>query len=183
MAQNIHIEATLRQPEWQFRVSRVSTKAIIKGALALQKANERDGHRNNAVTATGATRKNSDSMHSVKSKKMSPKKFKLGLNSKCHRIRLPLFNFCFNHFYSLFNSELKKSRNNANNNNTTIPTATGNRKMRKISTKTRKNKSRKNSHMSATSSDHHDMDIGSPNGSLSRSKTSSPTPTGYGYHR
>lgn len=49
--------------------------------------------------------------------------------------------------------------------------------------KMRKNKSRKNSHMSATSSDHHDMDLGSPNGSISRSKTSSPTPIGYGYPR
>lgn len=83
VAQNIHIESTLRQPDWQYRVSRVSTKAIIKGALAMQKASERDAHRNNA-NATGATRKNSDSKHSInpKSKKISAKKFKLGLNSE-----------------------------------------------------------------------------------------------------
>lgn len=46
-------------------------------------------------------------------------------------------------------------------------------------TTSKKNKPRKNSHMSATSSDHHDMDIGSPNGSISRSKNPSPTPLGH----
>lgn len=49
-------------------------------------------------------------------------------------------------------------------------------------TKVKKNKSRKNSHMSATSSDHHDMEVvGSPNGSVSRSKNPSPIP-GHSYH-
>lgn len=83
MAQNIHLEATLRQPEWQARVARVSTKAIIKGALAMQKANERDALRNSTNTSTVTNRKNADQMHpTIKSKKMSQKKFKLGLGSK-----------------------------------------------------------------------------------------------------
>lgn len=82
MAQNIYLEAALRQPEWQTRVARVSTKAIIKGALAMQKANERDALRNNTNTSTVANRKNTDHMLSTgKSKKMSPKKFKLGLGN------------------------------------------------------------------------------------------------------
>lgn len=70
-------------------------------------------------------------------------------------------------------TELKKSQNNTANNN---------RKMKKSShaSKVKKNKSRKNSHMSATSSDHHDMDVGSPNGSVSRSKNPSPIP-GHNY--
>lgn len=83
VAQNIHLEATLRQPEWQTRVARVSTKAIIKGALAMQKANERDALRNNTNTSTVTNRKNADHVHpTIKSKKMSTKKFKLGLDSK-----------------------------------------------------------------------------------------------------
>lgn len=82
VAQNIHLEATLRQPEWQTRVARVSTKAIIKGALAMQKANERDALRNNTNISTVTNRKNADQVHpTIKSKKMSPKKFKIGLDS------------------------------------------------------------------------------------------------------
>lgn len=84
MAQNIHLEATLRQPEWQTRVARVSTKAIIKGALAMQKANERNALRNNTNPSTVANRKNADQVHpTIKSKKISPKKFKLGFDSEC----------------------------------------------------------------------------------------------------
>lgn len=78
MAQNIYMEATLRQPEWQTKVARASSKAVIKNALALQKASERDENRS-GLGATGvASRKNSESTHStINSKKMSPKKFKL----------------------------------------------------------------------------------------------------------
>lgn len=67
--------------------------------------------------------------------------------------------------------ELKKARNN----NTK-------RKLRKTYPHLlkNKNKSRKNSHISATGSEiggnHHNMDISSPNGSLSRSINPSPTP-------
>lgn len=77
VAQNIYMEATMRQPEWQTKVARTSTKAIIKGALALQKASERDEHRSGTTTAV-TSRKNSETTHStINSKKMTPKKFKL----------------------------------------------------------------------------------------------------------
>lgn len=67
----------MRQPEWQTKVARTSSKAIIKGALAQQKANERDEIRSAAASGV-ASRKNSDSTHSsINSKKMTPKKFKL----------------------------------------------------------------------------------------------------------
>lgn len=92
------MEATLRQPEWQNRVARTSTKAIIKGALAMQKANERDEQRAaaaaaaaiTATTNTGiAARKHSDATHAtINSKKMSPKKFKLVANSELNRLKL-----------------------------------------------------------------------------------------------
>lgn len=193
VAQNIHIEATLHQPEWQTRVARSSTKAIIKSALAATKANDRDAQKNTALSASGANRKNSDSTHTSPrdSKKMSPKKFKL--NSKSEFIR---FAFVFNKNFPLttnviFSLELKKSRNSTNNNNTAATALTPTGKIRKIRKnkqvenvkKQRKTKKRKNSNMSAMSSDHHEMDVSSPNGSISRSKNSSPTPTGYGYHR
>lgn len=45
--------------------------------------------------------------------------------------------------------------------------------------KGRKNKARKNSSMSATSSEQHEADYSSPNGSISRSKNPSPTPLGH----
>ncbi|XP_031633683.1 KAT8 regulatory NSL complex subunit 1 [Contarinia nasturtii] len=144
VAQNIYMEATLRTAEWQTKVARTSSKAVIKNALALQKANERNEARNNL--AATASRKNSEATHSINSKKLSPNKFKLNA------------------------TKLKKSQNNITN-----------RKPKKITSglnasKVKKNKSRKNSHMSATSSDHHDMDVGSPNGSISRSKNPSPIP-------
>lgn len=97
VAQNIHLEATLRQPEWQTRVARVSTKAIIKGALAMQKANERDALRNNTNTSMVTNRKNADQMHhhpTIKSKKMSQKKFKLGLDSKFYRSTKQFVQLC-----------------------------------------------------------------------------------------
>lgn len=80
----------------------------------------------------------------------------------------------YSHFLNIqLVTELKK-KNTANN-----------RKLKKTSShshasKIRTNKSRKNSYMSATSSDHHDMDVGSPNGSISRSKNPSPIP-GHSY--
>lgn len=179
------MEATLRQPEWQNRVARTSTKAIIKGALAMQKANERDEQRAAAAAAAAITttntgiaaRKNSDGTHAtINSKKMSPKKFKLVAKSECISLFLLVlieYSLIKLEFVSL---ELKKSQNNTTTNN--------NRKMKKTTSHTtkvsKKNKPRKNSHMSATSSDHHDMDIGSPNGSISRSKNPSPIP-GHSY--
>lgn len=106
VSQSIYMEATLRQPEWQNRVARTSTKAIMKGALAMQKANERDEQRIaaaaaataastvafNATTNTGISgRKHSDVAHStIHSKKMSPKKFKLVAKSECHRCVSPI---------------------------------------------------------------------------------------------
>lgn len=63
MAQSIHIEGTLRQTEWQTKAVRTTSKAIIKGAQALQKASERDDR----------VRKTSD-IH-VKSKKLTSKKY------------------------------------------------------------------------------------------------------------
>lgn len=75
VAQNIHMESTLRQPEWQTKVARTSSKAIIKGALALQKANERDDNRN-TVNSVAGSRKNSDAtVTTVNSKKLSSKKY------------------------------------------------------------------------------------------------------------
>lgn len=77
---------------------------------------------------------------------------------------------------------MKKARNNNNNNN-------NNRKMKKSlshPTKTKKNKSRKNSHMSAASTDAHDLDVASLNNPVSRSKNSSPIPASvhtYRYER
>lgn len=65
VAQSVHIEGTLRQPEWQTKAVRTSSKAIIKGALALQKANEREDR----------NRKNSGIQNS--SKKISSKKYNL----------------------------------------------------------------------------------------------------------
>lgn len=70
MAQSVHIEGTLRQPEWQTKAVRTSSKAIIKGALALQKANEREDR----------SRKNSEIQNN--SKKMSSKKFSLVATSE-----------------------------------------------------------------------------------------------------
>lgn len=98
------MEATLRQPEWQNRVARTSTKAIIKGALAMQKATERDEQRAAAAAAAAITatnsaitsRKNSDTTHAtINSKKMSPKKFKLVANSEFYLLEMS-FNLTFN---------------------------------------------------------------------------------------
>lgn len=79
VAQNIYMEATLRQPDWQTRVAKTSTKAMIKGALALQKASERDENRSSLANSSGS-RKNIDTSHPA-IKKMSQKKFKLVANS------------------------------------------------------------------------------------------------------
>lgn len=97
------MEATLRQPEWQNRVARTSTKAIIKGALAMQKANERDEQRAAAAAAAAiaattqsgvAARKNSDAAHAaINSKKMSPKKFKLVAKSELNRLKFTPYRF------------------------------------------------------------------------------------------
>lgn len=66
--------------------------------------------------------------------------------------------------------ELKKVKNN-------------NRKIKKTySHLLKNNKSRKNSHISAGSDIGHDLDVASPNGSISRSKNPSPTP-GSSTHR
>lgn len=67
---NIQFEGILRQPEWQSKTARSSSKSIIKGALALQKATEREDR----------TKKNSDS--AINSKKLSSKKFGVVSNSK-----------------------------------------------------------------------------------------------------
>lgn len=76
----------MRQPEWQNKVARTSTKAIMKGTLALQKANERDENRS-AMSNTGVTsRKNADAAHAANSKKMSSKKFKLVANSEFYSV-------------------------------------------------------------------------------------------------
>lgn len=81
VAHNIYIEAILRQPEWQTKIARTSTKAIIKGALAMQKASERDENRSN-IAAPGVPRKNLDSaLTTINSKKLSQKKIKLVTNS------------------------------------------------------------------------------------------------------
>lgn len=75
MAQNIHMEATLRQPEWQTKVARTSSKAIIKGALALQKANDEN---RSSASNIATSRKYTDTTNStINSKKSSAKKFKL----------------------------------------------------------------------------------------------------------
>lgn len=47
----IHFDGILRQPEWQAKTVRSSSKSVIKGALALQKATEREDR---------STKKNSD---------------------------------------------------------------------------------------------------------------------------
>lgn len=96
----------------------------------------------------------------------------IGWNCAMHiqsraKIKLSIVNLSF--------VELKKTQNNTTNNNRKIKKSTLH-----TSKVTKKNKPRKNSHMSATSSDHHDMDIGSPNGSISRSKNPSPIP-GHSY--
>lgn len=81
--QNIYMEATMRQPDWQLKVAKTSTKAIMKGTLALQKASERDENRTALANTSAASRKNSDVAHStINSKKMSAKKFKLVANSE-----------------------------------------------------------------------------------------------------
>lgn len=83
VSQNIYMEATLRQPEWQTRVAKASSKAIIKNVLALQKASERDENRGGLATTGVVSRKNSDALHStINSKKMTSKKFKIVSNSK-----------------------------------------------------------------------------------------------------
>lgn len=85
----------MRQPEWQTKVARTSTKAIIKGALALQKASERDEHRSGTTTAV-TSRKNSETTHStINSKKMTPKKFKLVATSSYFFSTLLQFFFIF----------------------------------------------------------------------------------------
>lgn len=63
VAQSIHIEGTLRQTEWQTKAVRTTSKAIIKGAHALQKASDREDR----------VRKTSDIQ--VKSKKIGSKKY------------------------------------------------------------------------------------------------------------
>lgn len=70
------MEATLRQPEWQTKVARTSSKAIIKGALALQKANERDDNRNNVGNAVGSRKYADVNVTTVNPKKLSSKKYK-----------------------------------------------------------------------------------------------------------
>lgn len=102
----------MRQPEWQNKVARTSTKAIMKGTLALQKANERDENRS-AMSNTGATsRKNADAAHAaINSKKMSPKKFKLVANSKLFNEEKPQ-HLCFkwNYINETLNSFLFSCR-------------------------------------------------------------------------
>lgn len=70
-SQSIHFEGVLRQSEWQSKVIRNSTKSVIKGALAMQKATEREDR----------IKKNSDS--SINSRKLSNKKLGLVATSKC----------------------------------------------------------------------------------------------------
>lgn len=80
----------MRQPDWQIKVAKTSTKAIMKGTLALQKASERDEHRTGLANASATSRKHSDAAHStINSKKMSQKKFKMVANSKCFRNHMP----------------------------------------------------------------------------------------------
>lgn len=158
----IQFEGVLRQPEWQAKTQRSSSKSIIKGALAMQKLAEREER----------TKKNLESSNN--SKKLSSKKLGLPTNSEFyHRniikyliVDTRLLNA--HSYFAYIHAEVRKARNN-------------NRKLKKSYSHMMKtnNKSRKNSHMSIGSDFGHEMDIGSPNGSLSRSINPSPTPGGH----
>lgn len=82
--QSVHIEGILRQPEWQTKAARTSSKAIIRGALAIQKASEREER----------DRKNSQTQNN--SKKLSKKynnnlvatsKFYFSFKKKKHKLK------------------------------------------------------------------------------------------------
>lgn len=163
MAQSVHIEGFLRQPEWQTKAVRTSSKAIIRGALAIQKANEREER----------DRKNLQTQNNSKklSKKYNNSLVATSKSAAGHRLPPNATNL------SRF-AELKKARNNNNN-----------RKLKKQFSQLLKNKKkpRKNSNLSGSGNDiggnHHDAEIVSPNGSMSRSKNPSPTPGGSRYER
>lgn len=76
------MEATLRQPEWQAKVARASSKAI-KGALAQQKS--ADELADSSLTGSSSARKNSASANlAVNAKKGTSKKFKISTSEFSH---------------------------------------------------------------------------------------------------
>lgn len=56
ISQSVHIEAMLRQPDFQTKAYRSTSKAALRGALALQKALKKDD-RNNRKLASPSTKK------------------------------------------------------------------------------------------------------------------------------
>lgn len=52
ISQSVHIEAMLRQPDFQTKAFRSTSKAAIRGALALQKAFKKDDRINRKLAAT-----------------------------------------------------------------------------------------------------------------------------------
>lgn len=146
---------------------RSSSKSVIKGALALQKATEREDR---------STKKNADAANN--SRKANKKLGLVSTSKWLFIVWLPILAW----FYILQTSncaqffvrflELKKVKNSG-------------RKMKKTYSHLMNNKSRKNSHISAGSDIGHDLDVASPNGSISRSINPSPTPgsSGHRYER
>lgn len=73
ISQSVHIEAMLRQPDFQTKAFRSTSKAALRGALALQKALKKDDRNNRKLAAATGT-------------PASKKKYNVA-NSKCYPIR------------------------------------------------------------------------------------------------